>query len=321
MYFLRHQTFKEDVHRFGWNAVLEKLIQEFHNEDSTIAVDDFMEFTFFGDKNKYKDALPYTFPWYGFVHHPCNVTFPFDVKYGAPALFTQQNLLDSLKECKGIFTLSNRLKEDVKVLLDKTEYANLRIESLIYPTNLNQPQFNINSFLLQPKVICLGWWLRKFESLFKLKTQYPKFFLLGNSEWAKGQFNLCMKLYKEKRTLKLNLPDVDGTVLPFLNGQQYDKILTESIVFLDLIDTSANTSIIECIATSTPVLVNPLPAVVEYLGVEYPFYYDSFEEASAKINDINLIAQTHAYLRDMDKTKFSYEHFIQQFRKYIEDKK
>jgi hypothetical protein len=94
-------------------------------------------------------------------------------------------------------------------------------------------------------------------------------------------------------------------------------MLASSIVFLDLIDTSANTSIIECIASSTPVLVNPLPAVVEYLGTKYPFYYDSIEEASEKINNKELIIEAHEYLLTMDKSNFKYSTFVSNFGKMI----
>ena len=61
-------------------------------------------------------------------------------------------------------------------------------------------------------------------------------------------------------------------------------------------DSSANNAIIECIARATPILVNPIAAVVEYLGEEYPFYFNSLEEAAVKAKDENLVKETHQYL-------------------------
>jgi hypothetical protein len=53
------------------------------------------------------------------------------------------------------------------------------------------------------------------------------------------------------------------------------------------------------IVRATPLLVNPLDAVVEYLGPEYPFYFTSLDEAAAKAEDDAAIARTHEYLRDL----------------------
>ena len=49
-------------------------------------------------------------------------------------------------------------------------------------------------------------------------------------------------------------------------------------------------------ARNTPILINPLPAIVEYLGREYPFYFTSLEEAAEKLTDLDLICRAHKYL-------------------------
>ena len=66
---------------------------------------------------------------------------------------------------------------------------------------------------------------------------------------------------------------------------------------------SANNAVIECIARGTPLLINKQPATVEYLGEEYPFYFDNLEEASKKSKDYVLIEKTHHYLMTFDKRK------------------
>ena len=74
-------------------------------------------------------------------------------------------------------------------------------------------------------------------------------------------------------------------------------------MFLDLYDTSANNAVIECIARGTPLLINKHPATVEYLGEEYPFYFDNLEEASKKSKNYVLIEKTHQYLMTFNKRK------------------
>jgi len=102
--------------------------------------------------------------------------------------------------------------------------------------------------------------------------------------------------------------------MPFLANEEYDELLSKNIVFLKLYDASANNTVLECIMRDTPLLVNPLPAIREYLGDDYPFYYHSFEEAVEKANDFDLIEKTHNYLRTSSiKAKLSVDYFRESF--------
>ena len=56
--------------------------------------------------------------------------------------------------------------------------------------------------------------------------------------------------------------------------------LSSSVVLCLLYATAANNVVIECIARATPILVNPLAAVVEYLGPDYPLYACDEDEAA-----------------------------------------
>ena len=62
-----------------------------------------------------------------------------------------------------------------------------------------------------------------------------------------------------------------------------------------------------------PLLINCHPAVVEYLGDDYPLYYNSLESANKKIKDIQLIKDTHEYLKNMNKSRFNIHTFIKEF--------
>ena len=84
----------------------------------------------------------------------------------------------------------------------------------------------------------------------------------------------------------------------FLPNENYDHWLSENIIFLDLYDASANNVVIECMMRNTPLLINPIEPVVEYLGKEYPFYYTDLNEAGEKLNDLALIKETSRFLKD-----------------------
>lgn len=100
-------------------------------------------------------------------------------------------------------------------------------------------------------------------------------------------------------------------MIGFVTNEEYDKLLSESVVFLNLVDASACNTILECIVRNTPVLVNPLPAVVEYLGKDYPLYYKSIDEAAFILMSQKKIKSAHTYLKNMNKTELTVEYFRQ----------
>jgi len=99
-------------------------------------------------------------------------------------------------------------------------------------------------------------------------------------------------------------------ILDFLPNDEYDKILTENVVYLDLYDSSANNGIIECMARATPIFINRLPAVVEYLGEGYPLYIDSQFDLEEKLKDLDLIKRAHLYLKTV-RYKVEIGHFLE----------
>lgn len=105
-----------------------------------------------------------------------------------------------------------------------------------------------------------------------------------------------------------------------LGNDDYDNLLTENIVFINLVDASAVNTIIECIVRNTPIVVNNHPAVVELLGVSYPLYFNStnnYYEMNREISDLlsntNNIRKAHTYIQGLGKSCFNIKYFTQQF--------
>jgi polysaccharide pyruvyl transferase WcaK-like protein len=101
--------------------------------------------------------------------------------------------------------------------------------------------------------------------------------------------------------------------MEYLKDDEYDRIFSESVVFLDLVDASAANTIIECIVRNTPLLVNKISPVVEYLGEEYPLYYNDIKEISDVLTFKN-IQTTTEYLKCMNKKFLTIEDFIDNIR-------
>lgn len=110
-------------------------------------------------------------------------------------------------------------------------------------------------------------------------------------------------------------------VLERVSNEEYDNLLTQNIVFLNLVDASAVNTILECIVRNTPIIVNNIPAVIELLGENYPLYYNSDskidEQVSFLMCDTKKFKEAHRYLKAMDKTKFTIEYFINDLTRII----
>jgi hypothetical protein len=110
-----------------------------------------------------------------------------------------------------------------------------------------------------------------------------------------------------------------------LSNNDYDELLTENIIFINLVDASAVNTIIECKVRNTPIIVNKHPAVVEILGEDYPLYFTSnnnyFEmnkEIYELLSDTNNIRNAYLHLKKSNKSLFNINNFKTSFINYIE---
>jgi polysaccharide pyruvyl transferase WcaK-like protein len=100
-----------------------------------------------------------------------------------------------------------------------------------------------------------------------------------------------------------------------VSNEEYDSILSKTTVFLRLEDASGVNTVIECIMRNTPIIINKLPAVVEYLGPNYPLYYDEVSEVSKfTVDDIS---KANKYLAKMDKQSIQIDSFLSGMRKIL----
>ena len=282
-------------HRAGWNEAVRQL-KKIHSPEG-LYLDTFVEFTFLYSKN----IKAYEHPWAGIVHVPPEV--PEDVNFGNSGrdLLKVPEFMESLDNCRGLFALS---EHHAKFLRNELDFP---VETIKHPVDRPTRKWNRKHFEKNSpnQLIHIGWWLRDFSSFFRLDVEgFQK--LMPRAKHHK--FDDILQQYSEiVDTGELN----SVKFLDFLPDRKYDKLLSESIVFIDLIDSSANNTVLECISRNSPILVNRHPAVEEYLGSGYPFYYSSLKEAEIMLKDEGLITKTHEYLKDHPfKDELSYSHFL-----------
>ncbi len=151
-------------------------------------------------------------------------------------------------------------------------------------------------------LVLVGHWLRNFQAMYDIKAEgYQKCILRCGSGLNYDR-------------LLANLKTNDSVIhLPRKADKEYDDLLARNVVFLPLFDSCANNALIECIVRNTPVLINRLPAVEEYLGTDYPLYFSDLTEASALLENQAAILRSTDYLANLDKRKLQREYFFDSF--------
>ncbi len=158
-------------------------------------------------------------------------------------------------------------------------------------------------------VVQVGWWLRRLASIYFLPVESRrKRFVVPHGDAQVSRFYASLE--SERRASGAPaVGDWDTQIVPRLPNAEYDGMLSRSVVFGDFHDAGACNAVLECITRATPVLVNRLPALEDYLGVAYPLFFRDLEEAGELAHDNARIAAAHDYLRGMDLTRLRPERF------------
>lgn len=296
-------------HRSGW-AYVTDILRHIHNPSAPY-FETFTERRFSWGAWMGENLGPILKPWIGIVHVPLEI----------PHWFGQSNVFTEIAKtpswqlsapyCRGLFTLSRSLLESLRTV---PELAHLPMDVLLHPTEFVASAWSPERYLHNPRraIVQIGSTYRNLHGIHCVPPgPYQKWLAMGGSAAS------FKSLYAQEEAALVAAgryePGLDaGTVyLDFLDDAAYDAVFTENVIFAEYYAASATNSVLECIARHTPMLVNPLPAIVEYLGEDYPLYFTSYEEAGAKAADANAVLAAHEYLAAMDKTRFTREFFLE----------
>jgi hypothetical protein len=258
-----------DHHRHGWGFVTNLIDRTYCTDGGTLFV------------NAVEDQLLYrgavAEPWVGILHQVPKTTIP-----GFPDLerfLTMPAWLDSKPYCLGLWTLCDYTR---KYLVNAG--IGVPVDSLPYPMSDEMPEFDWERFRSRsrPRLLHIGEYLRDYQAFFDLNV--PK--------WDK-QFLIPEDWSEKSPSLQLN----DSVALiDMVDDEKYDQMITESVVFVKLFDAPANTLVLECLATATPICVNPVGGVTEYLGPDYPLYMN--ENIELLLSDEGRLKAAHSHLKE-----------------------
>ena len=327
LYLNDENYYKSVTHRGGWNTIIEygidsNVISDDFNQLENIILEDCCESNFTWNPNN----KPITDKWIGITHFTDNIPKIWG-KCEIDNLFNKNNFIKSLDNCKGLIVLSNYMKEyfNRKYIL-----KNIPIYSLKHPISKINKIFDLHKFLSLNKfnLVLLGQQLRNLSDIFKINSS-----LIDKKIWLSGIKDIKIRekrlyddlFYNKIISNRENFLEITKTLqYNYISSfEEYDKIITSSIILIPLYSASANNSVLEIIATNTPAFITRLPATEEYLGKNYPMFYNDISEVNNILNDRELFnecyIETYNYLKNMDKSDLTYERFYSDLLKIIND--
>jgi hypothetical protein len=298
----QHLTFS--YHRGGWAYALDAL-KPLMKPDGVL-LDSFIEATFCWDlqKNEQSGKLPYRSDWIAFIHNPPGIPLWHDFDSAPQSIFKLPAWRESQRYCRGIFAFSETMCSWLRQRID------VPVALAIHPSEPADRCFSMQNFLANPvrRVIQIGSWLRRLHSISLLKVRMRKALLSPRPvPDPRLQFLLSREAAHDSAARNADWSTVE--FLAYQSPGDYDELLANNIVFLDLYDTVVNNTILECIVRRTPVVCNRLPSLEELLGSDYPLFFSDLEEAAAKIDDPGLIEKAHQYLLKIPQEAFSQRRF------------
>lgn len=290
-------------HRGGWISIMKHMENnDFFNKNSDLVFYDVIERYFLWEKDHCC-----TKNWTGILHSTIECPYYID-KADLKNLLDNQNFIKSLRFCKGIYCLSNHVSNYVNKRLEDLN-CKTPIYTLTHPIhNENYMEFEFDKFLQNPhkKLLQVGQQLRKMTSIYlvDIPPNFEKMWLTGTKN-----FNKCSDLLlKECNYLNVQI-NKNQVEMKYTSIKDYDQLLACNIVMIHLFDASANNTVLECIIRNTPIIVNRLPAVIEYLGENYPLYFESLSQVSELLS-VEMLRAGHVYLQNLDKTKLNINNFV-----------
>lgn len=320
---LYHDYYKNVTHRGGWKRVIEfginnKLVKLFEpnssNQNDVVFIDCCEMYFYFG-KN-----IPLDIPWVGILHFTNRVPQYWQICH-IDRIFQCASFIKSLKYCKGLITLSEYQKCYVL-----KKFPNINVTSILHPIESLTKKFDLHIFKEQQKfdILLLGQQLRKVTDLMFIKSPYiqKKIWLSSFTDNHKNKSRLIYEAIHSNLNRFSVLNYFDKNVnMPYLTNDEYDDILHKSIIVLPLYDAAANNSVLECLISCTPFFVTRNEGTEEYLGKEYPLFFNTIDDVnkmlSTKESIIECYEKGFEYLQQLDHLQFTYRRFFTKITLFI----
>lgn len=299
------QIIGHKIHRCGWPYVVNSMKKL--DTGAGIVCDDFIEQTFCHGIPTPQILREH--PWVAITHVPPKAVPPFS----GPGFVDYDSCIpggaEAMQNLRGLCTMSHHMADRFRQVCD------IPVHVIHYPTNTDVRQFDLQQYLRMPQLIHLGWF---FKNLLLLEHIPPTPHILQKT-YVRAQFPMtletkirkhCATRYSHRTRYK------DVKYMKRMTDSVYDVLLSQAVIAVEFVECGAATVIVEALARCTPILVNRHPALIEYLGSDYPMFFDDVKECPDLLHPAN-VAKTYEYITAMDKSFLKIDNFTQQFSKWI----
>ena len=180
------------------------------------------------------------------------------------------------------------------------------VAAVKHPMVIPNQKWSIERFQANPKkkLIQMGWYQRNTQALYSVPPIPFRKYRVLPCRWIHEEYD------KRVRDHYAAAKRYDSRVIEraYIHPDEYESALTENVMFSQMLTASANNIVVDCIAANTPLIINAHPAVVEYLGTDYPLYYSDLDEVPELCREDRLFAASE-YLSRLDKSWASAESF------------
>jgi hypothetical protein len=287
-------------HRNSFNTIIGHLEPLHKGEDGVLFLPFIERYFVWGDADgeaSSENPRPIDRNWVGILHSPFDAPPWFEPSISPENIFRTPLWQDSLPRCRGLITLSKDLEEDLRLY-----YPDLPTHSLLHPTSFEGKKFDMDAYLRRPRVVQAGDWLRKLQAIYQLETPNHEKVML---------FKLWTRAFMEREVKAIgDFRNESVEEKEFVSNEEYDDLLSSSVVLCLLYASAANNLVLECLVRNTPIIINPLPSVIEYLGQDYPFYARDIIQARALLENTNAIIECSKYMKShISRLHLSYKSF------------
>ena len=224
-------------------------------------------------------------------------------------LFKNDIFVKSLNKCKGIITYHKKNEQYCNNIFTKYSLP-VKILNIKLPCNIIETSFD-EYVLNDLKIYYIGCSSEDNIQMFHtLKTHYDKHILLIDYE--------SQHIITNEFTYKINESNI---ILDIENSKHsFIEKIKSNILFIYAEELTKTDKISLFIEYNIPFFINKTSSAIEYLGNEYPLYYENTDDIQHKINNeniINVLKDGYNYLVALNKQDMSFEYFNSEIMKFI----
>lgn len=281
------------THRAGWPFAV-ACLRPLHTDDG-VFFEDFVEERFVYDG----EPQPILVPWVGVFHHPPGRLFNFHPRGWLDNYIATPAFRRSVPTLRLALTLCEHTAEALRTRL------NVPVEVVLHPTDCDVPPFDFARFEASDphRLLQIGlsqrntWFLEQIPDVPGWSKIVPG--AIGHPFYEGSHRDLGRHWRRQGRR-----PLYGGVeYLERLDDATFDEWLSESVVAAEYFDVAASNTVVECIVRATPLITNAAPANREYLGDDYPLYFEDPHQVPELLEHATL-RRGHEYLRGLDISRF-----------------